>query len=170
MSIQTISSVRQRLCAKFFSEVGLYGVFGAAIAHPQHHAALQVIDHRQIHLAFAPTHFIDADDAHGRAFEFPQAILDCPSHHGRQRRHGMRQRPGQSRPRFGPRKVLHTYSAARAIRAPGAVAQPEGQVPKGQIPPLARPSQAMYLLVSPMANTATQQPLAQAIDADHAAL
>jgi len=44
------------------------------------------------------------------------------------------------------------------------------QVPKGQIPPLALPSQAMHLLASPMANTATQQPLARAIDANHHAL
>jgi len=190
MSIQTISSVRQRLCAKFFSEVGLYGVFGAAIAHPQHHAALQIIHHREIHLAFAPAHFIDADDVYRRAFAIPQAILDGSSYNARhalpiqrelprralpaqlprQPRHGMRQPSGHARPRFGPRKVFHTYSAARAIHSSWAVAQPEGQVSKGQIPPLALPSQTMHLPASPMANTATQQPLSQAIDANHHAV
>ncbi len=69
--------------AHFLGEEFLHRLFGPILSDPQQDPALQIINHREIDLALAPAHLIDANHMHRRSCAVVEAVLDGALHNRR---------------------------------------------------------------------------------------
>ena len=102
-----------------------------------------------------------------------QLVLPCgtlPTQFPPQPGNGMRQRPGDLRPRLGPRNVLDSYPATPTLHSPGLIPQNQGHLPHRQVPPFPFFPYAVHLPASPSANPAPQLSIPQAVNGDHHAV
>src|SRR5262249_45245235 len=171
---------------QFFREELLDRFFGAVFAPPQQDSPLQIVDHRQVNLPFAPADFIDADDMDRRPLTIPQTITHRPLHdsgHGLpvqpvlpcgalptqfpgQTSYRIRECSGHPRPTPGPRKSLDSYSTPRTLYSTWLITQKQMHLSHQQVPPFPLLPHAVHLR-APFPTYPTPQPsIPQALDAD----
>src|SRR5215468_6462039 len=176
--------------AHFLGETRSHRLFGPLVANPQQDAALQVVDHREIHLALTPAHLVDSNHLDRWALPVAQAVLhgalhnrghtlpvqpvltrrSLPTQFARQHGHCIGQCRGHPRPRLGPRKVLYPNPASWTFHSPRTVAQFQSQLPHGEIAPLSFLPNVMNLQAPLPANPAAQQPPPEPVDPHQHAL
>ena len=102
-----------------------------------------------------------------------QPVLPCctlPTQFPGQAGYRLRQRPRDSRPRLGPRKVLHSYPATRTLYSMWLVTKNQPHLSHRQVPPFSLFPHAVHLPASLPANPTPQEPIPQTIDRDNHAI
>src|SRR5215472_9488313 len=171
---------------QFLGEELLYRFFRAIFAHPQKYAPLQIVDHSQINLAFTSAHLIDADPVYGRPFTLAQAISHrplynpghrlpvqrkmprraAPTQFSGQTSRGIGQSSSHSRPRLGPREILHPHPTPPALHPTRLVTQNQMQLSHRQVPSLPPLPDAVHASAWTPTNSTSPLSPAKPIDLD----